>query len=116
MTARKCKGCAEPIPARRPDSAAYCSPECKWVAGKRRARKSKRPTLVPPLLPPTHCIPCGKVACPTEDAAKAAKRTAEIRTGRHDEVRYYECPEGWWHWTRMDANLDGFRARVGGAK
>jgi hypothetical protein len=51
------------------------------------------------LLPATHCVPCGKVASLTKDAAKAAKRAVEQRTGRTNEVRYYECPEGFWHWT-----------------
>jgi hypothetical protein len=51
------------------------------------------------LLPATHCIPCGKVASLTKEAAKEAKRAVEQRTGRTNEVRYYECPEGYWHWT-----------------
>lgn len=114
---RRCKGCQGPIPPRRNLSAAYCSPECKWVSARRRSRKAKRPTPLAPPPPPTHCASCGKVACPTEDAAKVAKRAVEIATGRTNDVRYYQCSDGWWHWTRLDATLDGFRARSGsGAK
>lgn len=51
------------------------------------------------LLPVTHCLRCNKVASPTEQAAKDAKRGVEARTGRTNEVRYYQCGDGWWHWT-----------------
>lgn len=51
------------------------------------------------LLPATHCPACNKVASPTKEAAKAAKRGIEQRTGRTNEVRFYECPSGFWHWT-----------------
>lgn len=53
------------------------------------------------LLPASHCTSCGKVASPTREAAKEAKRSIEQQARRTNEVRYYECPAGWWHWTRM---------------
>lgn len=62
------------------------------------------------LLPASHCATCGKVASPTKEAAKEAKRAIEQRARRTNEVRYFQCPDGWWHWTRMDATLSGFRA------
>jgi hypothetical protein len=61
------------------------------------------------LLPAARCETCGKVANPTKQAAKEAKRAIEARSGRTNEVRYYQCEDGWWHWTRMDASLDGWR-------
>lgn len=63
------------------------------------------------LLPAARCETCGKVANLTKEAAKDAKRAIEQRSGRTNPVRYYQCDDGWWHWTRMDATLDGFRAR-----
>jgi hypothetical protein len=109
----KCAFCQEPIPLHRP-AATYCNKTCKRKASERRARARKWaaiPVVAEP--PPARCWPCGKLACLTEDAAKVSKRAIEARTGHIDEVRYYKCPEGWWHWTRMDATLDGFRARTG---
>jgi hypothetical protein len=53
------------------------------------------------LLPASHCTACGKVASPTKQAAKDAKRAIEQRANRTNEVRYYQCPDGWWHWTRL---------------
>lgn len=108
---RACVVCGRDI-GHRGDSTIYCHTTCRRKAA--RDRRKERPAPLPPLLPPTHCVRCDKVACPTEEAAKDAKRAVEVKTGRRDEVRYYECPEGWWHWTRMDASLDGFRSRNGG--
>lgn len=105
---RSCAVCGRDI-SRRGENRIYCAKTCKQKATK--ARRKERGTPLSPLLPPAHCLPCDKVACPTEDAARVAKRAVEQNTGRRNEVRYYQCPEGWWHWTRMDATLDGFRAR-----
>lgn len=105
---RRCAVCERDI-SHRGDNTVYCHRTCKQKAAK--ARRKERPEPLPVPLPPTDCIPCGKLACPTEDAAKAAKRGVEQKTGRTNDVRYYQCSEGWWHWTRVDATLDGFRAR-----
>lgn len=51
------------------------------------------------LLPATHCPTCNKVASPTKEAAKAAKRAIEHHTRHTNEVRYYRCSAGYWHWT-----------------
>lgn len=109
---RVCATCGRDI-RHRGDSTVYCHKTCKDKAKRRRARNRSMVAKVVPPPPPTYCIPCGKVACPTEDAAKDAKRAVEAATGRTNEVRYYRCPEGWWHWTRLDATLDGYRARTG---
>lgn len=61
------------------------------------------------MLPAGRCLSCGKVASPTKADAKRMKREIEAKAGRTNEVRYYECPDGWWHWTRMDASLEGWR-------
>lgn len=106
-----CAFCEGPIPAHRPD-ATYCGKTCKRKAQERRARNRRWAQSVAPPPPPSRCGTCRKLACPTREAAKAAKRAIEVQTGHVDEVRYYECPEGWWHWTRLDATLDGYRARV----
>lgn len=108
---RLCVVCERDI-RHRGDTVLYCSGSCKRRAQRNR-RMVRKPFVPPP--PPTHCVPCGKLACLTENAAKEAKRAVEQQTGRTNEVRYYQCPEGWWHWTRMDATLDGFRAHTGGA-
>ena len=114
MTApeRLCATCGRDI-RHRGDRVIYCHKSCAEKAKRRRARNRNMLGKVAPPPPPTHCIPCGKVACTTEEAAKVAKRAVEIARGRTNEVRYYRCPEGWWHWTRLDATLDGFRARGG---
>lgn len=108
---RRCATCGRDI-RHRGENTVYCHRTCKEKAKRRRQRDARMaavPLLAP--LPPTHCAACGKLACPTEDAARDAKRAVEAQAGRTNEVRYYQCPEGWWHWTRMDATLDGFRAR-----
>jgi hypothetical protein len=104
---RLCVVCGRDI-RHRGDGALYCHRTCKDKAKRRRHRMNK--SLAAPL-PPTHCVPCDKLACPTEDAARATKRAVEDRSGHTNAVRYYQCPEGWWHWTRVDATLTGFRAR-----
>lgn len=62
------------------------------------------------MLPAGRCTTCGKVASPTEDTAKDTKRAIERKSGRTSTVRYYQCPDGWWHWTRMGADLDTWKA------
>lgn len=61
------------------------------------------------MLPAGRCVSCGKVASPTKADAKRMKREIEAKAGRTNEVRYYECPDGWWHWTRLNATLEGWR-------
>ncbi len=102
-----CAMCDGPMP-RHGRSPLYCTTACRDKAKRRRA-KGRKP--LPPPAPPSVCVRCGKVACPTEAAAKEAKAAVQAKTGRVDEVRYYQCPDGWWHWTRVDASLDGWRAR-----
>lgn len=64
------------------------------------------------LLPAGKCTTCGKVANPTEQAAKEAKAAIERRSGHRNAVRYYQCPDGWWHWTSREATKDAYRRRV----
>lgn len=111
MTApgRVCAVCGRDI-RHRGENTVYCHRTCRDKAKRQRNRAIFKAPLLPPP-PPTHCERCGKLACVTEQAARLAKRDVEARTGHRDEVRYYECPEGFWHWTRMDATLDGYRAR-----
>lgn len=108
ISQRVCAVCGRDI-SHRGENRVYCHPACKRKAQQRRRKERGAPLIAPP--PVMHCLPCNKLACPTEAEAKAAKRAVEARTGRTNEVRYYRCPEGWWHWTRMAATLDGFRAR-----
>lgn len=107
----RCTVCEGPMP-RHSRSPSYCTSACKNKAKQRRTRNRNMLGKYAPPPPPTHCQTCGKVACPTKDAAKVAKRTAEANTGHTNDVRYYQCPDGWWHWTRLDATLDGYLART----
>ncbi|MDI3330673.1 MAG: hypothetical protein QJR09_08055 [Micrococcus sp.] len=44
---------------------------------------------------------CKKAYSPTEAAARQLRREIEGYKRHHDDVRFYECDHGGWHWTRM---------------
>ena len=44
---------------------------------------------------------CGKVYSPTKDVAKKTKQYYERNKPRADEVEYYQCSYGSWHWSRL---------------
>jgi hypothetical protein len=107
----------------------YCSQTCQSAAHNKRKKDRKRAVAETVedrertnrimaesdaarelMLMGGKCSACGKVANPTKAAAKDAKRAIEQRSGRTNEVRYYQCDDGWWHWTRMGADLETWRA------
>jgi len=43
---------------------------------------------------------CGKVASPTEESARFKAALAQAVTGNENDLDYYQCPAGSWHWSR----------------
>lgn len=52
-------------------------------------------------LPSYQLCLCGKTYAATLGIAKNLKREIVARTGHEDQVRYYSCRYGSWHWTTL---------------
>lgn len=51
--------------------------------------------------PPLNKCRCGKLACPTLEDAREIRAKIWAKEGGPYRCRYYKCPSGAWHWTRM---------------
>ena len=50
---------------------------------------------------PTLRCQCGKVYCLDLADAKRVRRLVARERGGDNQVRYYECRWGGWHWTQL---------------
>jgi hypothetical protein len=51
--------------------------------------------------PPLRKCRCGKLACPSLEAAREIRAKIWAANGGQGVVRFYRCGDGCWHWTRM---------------
>lgn len=52
-----------------------------------------------PAAPVVYRCPCGKVWANTKAEARRLRAEFEAYYGNHNDVRFYACKSGGWHWT-----------------
>lgn len=65
-----------------------------------RTTKNRRRNRWEPNLPPSSMCRCGKVLHHSKDDARQGFRYYSKMHNHVNEVRYYECEYGGWHWTQ----------------